>query len=196
MPVITAQQAGDPNRTAFLDMIAWSEGTSCIPESDDGYRVLVGATPDKPQTFSSYATHPDILNSRFNSTAAGRYQLLYRYWLAYRQQLKLPDFSPLSQDRIALQQIREKGRAAVYRCRQFYEGRATELEYLGEPARQRLRAARQHDYCLADRLRQCERRFGIRGIQPRVRQRPACNRSSPPPAPRPFAAISTKVSIT
>jgi len=109
MPVITAQQAGGPNRTAFLDMIAWSEGTSRIPESDDGYRVLVGATPDKPLTFSSYATHPDILNSTFNSTAAGRYQLLYRYWLAYRQQLKLPDFSPLSQDRIALQQIREKG---------------------------------------------------------------------------------------
>ncbi|HDR9123306.1 TPA: glycoside hydrolase family 104 protein [Burkholderia vietnamiensis] len=109
MPVITAQQAGGPNRTAFLDMIAWSEGTSRIPESDDGYRVLVGATPDKPLTFSSYAMHPDILNSTFNSTAAGRYQLLYRYWLAYRQQLKLPDFSPFSQDRIALQQIREKG---------------------------------------------------------------------------------------
>nr|WP_319000463.1 glycoside hydrolase family protein [Burkholderia cepacia] len=35
--------------------------------------------------------------------------MLYRYWLAYRQQLKLPDFSPFSQDRIALQQIREKG---------------------------------------------------------------------------------------
>lgn len=109
MSVIAAQQAGGPNRTAFLDMIAWSEGTSRIPESDDGYRVLVGATPDKPMTFSSYATHPDILNSTFNSTAAGRYQLLYRYWLAYRQQLKLPDFSPFSQDRIALQQIREKG---------------------------------------------------------------------------------------
>ncbi|ARK50028.1 glycoside hydrolase family protein [Burkholderia pseudomallei] len=109
MPVITAQQAGGPNRTAFLDMVAWSEGTSRIPESDDGYRVLVGATPDKPLTFSSYATHPDILNFTFNSTAAGRYQLLYRYWLAYRQQLKLPDFSPFSQDRIALQQIREKG---------------------------------------------------------------------------------------
>ncbi|KVG31462.1 glycoside hydrolase family 104 protein [Burkholderia diffusa] len=109
MPVITAQQAGGPNRTVFLDMIAWSEGTSRIPESDDGYRVLVGATPGKPLTFSSYATHPGILNSTFNSTAAGRYQLLYRYWLAYRQQLKLPDFSPLSQDRIALQQIRERG---------------------------------------------------------------------------------------
>lgn len=109
MPVITAQQAGGSNRLSFLDMIAWSEGTSRIPDSDNGYRVLVGAAPDTPLTFSSYATHPDIFNAALDSTAAGRYQLLYRYWLAYRQLLKLPDFSPLSQDRIALQQIREKG---------------------------------------------------------------------------------------
>ncbi|RQS20714.1 glycoside hydrolase family 104 protein [Burkholderia sp. Bp8998] len=109
MPVITAQQAGGSNRIAFLDMIAWSEGTSRIPDSDDGYRVLVGATPEKPLTFSSYAAHPDILNSALDSSAAGRYQLLYRYWLAYRQLLRLANFSPLSQDRIALQQIREKG---------------------------------------------------------------------------------------
>ncbi|MBU9608259.1 glycoside hydrolase family 104 protein [Burkholderia multivorans] len=109
MPVITAQQAGGANRCAFLDMVAWSEGTSRIPGSDDGYRVLVGATPDKPLTFASYAAHPDILNRALNSTAAGRYQLLYRYWLAYRTSLRLTDFSPLSQDRIALQQIREKG---------------------------------------------------------------------------------------
>ncbi|CAJ3066191.1 phage lysozyme family protein [Burkholderia pseudomallei] len=109
MPVITAQQAGGSNRLAFLDMIAWSEGTSRIPDSDSGYRVLVGSTPDTPLTFSSYATHPDIFNAALDSTAAGRYQLLYRYWLAYQKLLRLTDFSPLSQDRIALQQIREKG---------------------------------------------------------------------------------------
>lgn len=109
MPVITAQQANGANRCAFLDMVAWSEGTSRIPNSDDGYRVLVGATPSHPLMFTSYAAHPDILNHALDSTAAGRYQLLYRYWLAYRQFLRLPDFSPLSQDRIALQQIREKG---------------------------------------------------------------------------------------
>lgn len=108
MPVITAMHAGGANRCAFLDMVAWSEGTSRIPGSDDGYRVLVGATPEKPLTFESYATHPDILNHALDSTAAGRYQLLYRYWFAYRRLLRLTDFSPLSQDRIALQQIREK----------------------------------------------------------------------------------------
>jgi muramidase (phage lysozyme) len=43
------------------------------------------------------------------STAAGRYQLLKRYYDAYKKQLNLPNFSPLSQDLIAIQQIRERG---------------------------------------------------------------------------------------
>ena len=41
------------------------------------------------------------------STAAGRYQLLARYWDAYRKQLNLSDFSPESQDAVAIQQIKE-----------------------------------------------------------------------------------------
>ena len=40
-------------------------------------------------------------------TAAGRYQLLSKYFDSYKAVLGLPDFSPLSQDRIALQQIKE-----------------------------------------------------------------------------------------
>ena len=43
-----------------------------------------------------------------NSTAAGRYQLLKRYYPPYAQLLGLKDFSPLSQDLIALQQIKER----------------------------------------------------------------------------------------
>lgn len=42
-----------------------------------------------------------------NSTAAGRYQILERYFDAYRVQLNLPDFGPASQDAIAVQLIRE-----------------------------------------------------------------------------------------
>lgn len=110
MPVITAAQAGGANRTAFLDMIAASEiGQPLLARTDNGYNVLVGATPAHPLTFASYATHPDVLNRALKSTAAGRYQLLYRYWVAYKNLLALPDFSPLSQDRIALQQIHERG---------------------------------------------------------------------------------------
>jgi muramidase (phage lysozyme) len=109
MARITVQQAGSQNRLAFLDMIATSEiGAALLTKSDDGYNVLVGSTPAHPMLFSSYATHPDIYNRSLNSTAAGRYQLLYRWFAPYKATLHLPDFSPVSQDLIALQQIRER----------------------------------------------------------------------------------------
>jgi muramidase (phage lysozyme) len=97
-------ELGD-NRKAFLTMISISEGTSTIEGSDNGYNVLVGGT-----LFDSYADHPRKLvtiNSKIKSTAAGRYQLLSRYFDYYKTFLHLPDFSPASQDTIALQQIRE-----------------------------------------------------------------------------------------
>jgi muramidase (phage lysozyme) len=87
-------------------MLAVSEGTSTVPGSDNGYNVLVGGS-----LFDSYADHPRVvvqLNPTLKSTAAGRYQLLARYYDAYKAQLNLPDFSPASQDTIALQQIRER----------------------------------------------------------------------------------------
>ena len=94
------------NRRAFLDTIAVSEiGAKLLAESDNGYNVLVGGA-----LFNSYADHPRILVNLGNglkSTAAGRYQLLERYYDAYKAELGLPDFSPESQDAIALQQIKE-----------------------------------------------------------------------------------------
>jgi muramidase (phage lysozyme) len=117
------------NEKAFLDMIAWSEGTIQIPGGDDGYRVIVGSTPSNPHLFQSYEDHPRILvkiNDHLQSTAAGRYQILSRYFSAYKKILKLPDFSPDSQDKIALQLMKEckaidlinKGHivAAIIRC--------------------------------------------------------------------------------
>jgi muramidase (phage lysozyme) len=96
----------NPNRQAFLDMIAFAEGTSRIPDSDNGYKVVVGGT-----LFESYDDHPRklvILNKAgLKSTAAGRYQLLARYFDDYKKRLNLPDFSPASQDTIAIQQIKE-----------------------------------------------------------------------------------------
>lgn len=105
---ITAEKAGDPNIVAFLDMLAWSEGTDNGRQftKDDGYDVLVGGG-----NFSGYADHPRKLvkiNDKLSSTAAGRYQLLARYYDPYRKLLKLSDFSPVSQDLIAIQQIRER----------------------------------------------------------------------------------------
>jgi len=109
MAQITPQQAGGVNVVAFLDMLAWSEGTDNGKQRtrDRGYDVLVGG-----QLFTSYADHPRVLvdlpKLRIQSTAAGRYQLLRRYFDSYRKTLNLRDFSPLSQDLIALQQIRER----------------------------------------------------------------------------------------
>jgi len=94
-----------PNLKAFLDMIAVSEGTA--GKGDDGYNVIVGGN-----LFESYADHPRKLvwlRPGLASTAAGRYQLLSRYYDAYKKQLNLPNFSPISQDLIAIQQIKERG---------------------------------------------------------------------------------------
>jgi len=94
-----------PNLQAFLDMIAVSEGTA--GKGDNGYNVIVGGA-----LFESYDDHPRKLvwlRPGLASTAAGRYQLLKRYYDAYKKQLNLPNFSPLSQDLIAIQQIRERG---------------------------------------------------------------------------------------
>ncbi|MCY1289936.1 Phage lysozyme [compost metagenome] len=110
MARLTAAQAGGPNVLAFLDMLAWSEGTDHPrqPTKDQGYDVIVGGT-----TFSGYADHPrrlvDLPRLGIKSTAAGRYQLLSRYWDAYRKSLKLEGgFTPANQDRVAIQQIRER----------------------------------------------------------------------------------------
>lgn len=92
------------NLRAFLDMIAFSEGTA--GRGDDGYNILVGGS-----TFHDYSRHPNLLvklNPKLKSTAAGRYQILYRYAKHYMKLLGLKDFSPESQDRIAIQYIRER----------------------------------------------------------------------------------------
>jgi len=105
-------------------MLSVSEGT--FNHGDNGYNILVGGG-----TFDSYKDHPRIVlnlpNLGIKSSAAGRYQILARYYDAYKKQLNLPDFSPKSQDLIALQLIREckaladidAGRFAdaAYKCR-------------------------------------------------------------------------------
>jgi muramidase (phage lysozyme) len=131
MARITAAQAGGVNVLAFLDMLAWSEGTDHPRQRtrDQGYDVIVGGA-----LFEGYADHPRKLvplpRLGIKSTAAGRYQLLSRYYDAYKKQLGLPDFSPMSQDKIALQQIRERralpdiqaGRipGAIEKCRNIW----------------------------------------------------------------------------
>lgn len=97
------------NLQAFLDMLAVSEGTADI--GDRGYNCIVGSRVGRAILFTQYDDHPRVkvqLNSELWSTAAGRYQILARYYDAYKKQLQLPDFSPASQDAIAIQMIRER----------------------------------------------------------------------------------------
>ena len=68
-----------------------------------GYDVIVG------ENYYWLLDHPRklvTLNPKLKSAGAGRYQLLSRWWDAYLRRLGLKDFSPESQDAVALQQIR------------------------------------------------------------------------------------------
>ena len=116
MAAITADQAGGDALVKFLDLIAFSEGTSTNAHTqNNGYDVIVGGV-DGHHEFTDYSDHPFsggrpaivINHSGLTSTAAGRYQLLARFYPVYKNQLDLPDFGPVSQDKIALQQIRER----------------------------------------------------------------------------------------
>ena len=127
------------NIAAFLDMLAVSEGTANHPLTKNrGYDVIVTGLDGKPEIFTDYSDHPfahgrpaKVFNRRGEkSTASGRYQQLYLFWPHYRKQLALPDFSPLSQDRLAIQLIRERGalddiragriERAISRCRNIW----------------------------------------------------------------------------
>jgi muramidase (phage lysozyme) len=118
MAAISAVDAGGEALVKFLDLIAFSEGTSTSSHTHgNGYDVIVSGV-DGPETFSDYSDHP-FAHGRpaklirrtppLFSTASGRYQVLLRFWRAYQQMLQLTDFSPESQDKVALRQIKEKG---------------------------------------------------------------------------------------
>jgi len=117
MAAITAAVAGSARIAQFLDLIAFSESTSTsLLTCNSGYDVIVTGMYG-PEIFTDYADHPFAKGRMpklirripfLTSSASGRYQLLVRYWRVYQMQLHLPDFSPLSQDLVAIQQIRER----------------------------------------------------------------------------------------
>jgi muramidase (phage lysozyme) len=117
MPRIQSDAAGGQNVLAFLDMLAWSElGSDYLRRSDDGYNVIVTGTDGVLELFSDYSTHPFaggrkskvFSRSGQTSNASGRYQFMLKDYVHYRDQLKLPDFGPISQDRWAIQLIKER----------------------------------------------------------------------------------------
>jgi lysozyme len=86
------------NLKAFLIMIQYSEETL----GKDAYRKLYGGG-----VFDDLSKHPNRPVSKWGitSTAAGAYQILNKTWQGLAQELKLPDFSPQSQDRAAIELI-------------------------------------------------------------------------------------------
>ena len=83
-------------RKAFLDMLAWSEGTDNGRQKtrNHGYDVIVGG-----ELFTDYSDHPRklvTLNSKLNQQVPDATSFS-RWWDAYRKQLGLKDFSPKSQ---------------------------------------------------------------------------------------------------
>jgi muramidase (phage lysozyme) len=102
-----------PNEQAYLDMIAACEGTA----GDYGYRALFGYTPSNNRVFDNgYATHPNIRVPYANpdgssnySTAAGRYQIIHSTFLDLQAKLGTVDFSPQTQDAMALRLIQDAG---------------------------------------------------------------------------------------
>ncbi|MEB0133767.1 glycoside hydrolase family 104 protein [Actimicrobium sp. CCC2.4] len=106
-----------PNQSAFLDMLAVSEGTSTSSATKDhGYDVIVTGIDGRPEIFTDFRAHPfaagrksKVINSKgLTSNASGRYQFMLRDWVHYRDLLALPDFGPSSQDKWALQLIKER----------------------------------------------------------------------------------------
>ena len=92
-------------RKAFLDMLAWSEGTDNGRQKtrNHGYDVIVGG-----ELFTDYSDHPRklvTLNPKLKSTGAGRYSF-FPVGGCLPQAAGLKDFSPKSQDAVALQQIK------------------------------------------------------------------------------------------
>lgn len=115
------------NVAAALDVVAWSEiGLDLLSQSDDGYNVFVGSVSGKPILSNSYADHPMRLvtyklksGATVQGSAWGRYQILKRFWSHYKALLKLPDASPVSQDKYAIQQFKEQGALTLFQQGKF-----------------------------------------------------------------------------
>lgn len=108
------------NEQAFSTMIGMSEGTiTSLLTQDHGYDVIVTGIDvmghRTPEVFTDYRDHPfrnrtpKVINTHgLTSTASGKHQILLHWWDAYAKILKLPDFSPDSQELYYMQQMRER----------------------------------------------------------------------------------------
>jgi muramidase (phage lysozyme) len=126
---LTGDQRAAANERAMLAVIRYAEGTS----GPNGYRTRFGGA-----TFDSLADHPRIATQFTNrkgerlwTTAAGAYQFMaispipgggstkVNTWDRIKRKLALADFSEASQDKAALELIREAGALPDVRAGRF-----------------------------------------------------------------------------
>ena len=89
----------NPNLTRFLDFLGKAEGAD--------WDTIVGG-----RKFSDFSQHPNVVGLRTAegpSTAAGRYQITGTTYRDVAPKLGITDFSPESQNRIAIELIRRGG---------------------------------------------------------------------------------------
>nr|WEM05539.1 internal virion protein [Ralstonia phage BOESR1] len=89
----------EDNRKKFLDFLGAAEGAD--------YNMIVGG-----QKFTDFSKHPNIVGLRTAegpSTAAGKYQITGTTYRDVAPKMGINDFSPESQDKIAVELIRRAG---------------------------------------------------------------------------------------
>ena len=98
----------DKRIAAFLDLIAWSEGTTeSTVTKDDGYDVIVSGV-DGAHVMSNYQEHPFATGTppvvvrrgppELLSTASGRYQITLETWKEFQKSSRANGFAPATQD--------------------------------------------------------------------------------------------------
>lgn len=92
------QYRDNPYVRAFLDTISSAEGTATLGDQE-GYNIMFGNIP-----FESYDRHPNFAQKvgGTTTTAAGRYQITKPTYDDFANKLGITDFSPQSQDDIAI----------------------------------------------------------------------------------------------
>lgn len=91
----------NPNVQAMLKTIRQCEGTN----APDGYNYLFGSSPHNDRRFDDLSTHPHIQEpfGTTTSSAAGAYQIMFPTWQNLSGKLGLHDFSPSTQDIMAVE---------------------------------------------------------------------------------------------
>lgn len=96
------QKAKNPKVRAFLDVIAFTEGTDFdIDGKQTGYEIMMGGTPQKPRIAPNLYNHP-------GGVASGRYQTVPDTWREAQTALGLYDFTPESQEIFAVWALDKK----------------------------------------------------------------------------------------